>query len=267
MTASSRRIACLLVLLGLGASAVAAPAVSPGERLFQADCANCHGPRGEGGLGPPLAVPRLYRARDQAGLVKVIKDGVDGTEMPGARRTRKEVALLAAWVSKLGQRPVEKVPGDAASGARLYAGKGACATCHTIAGRGGAMGTDLTDVGLRRGASYLRASLVDPAASVPRASSIYRSDISLSQNFLQVRAVTADGRELVGVRINEDTFSIQLRDATSQVHSFWKSELRALHKDWGQSPMPSYRDTFTAAELDDLVAFLVNQRGGDPREP
>lgn len=235
-----------------------------GERLFQTDCASCHGPRGEGGIGAPLAVPRLSRARDTAGLIKIISGGIEGTEMPPARRTAADVAALAAWVGRLSERPPERLPGDGRRGAALYAGKGACATCHAIAGRGGAVGTDLTEVGLRRGASYLMAALVQPEAAVPRAYSSYRQDVSLTENFLQVRVVTAGGVELTGVRVNEDTFSIQLRDATNKVHSFWKSELRQLHKDWGRSPMPSYAEAFTPAELDDLVAFLAAQRGNDP---
>jgi cytochrome c oxidase cbb3-type subunit 3 len=234
-----------------------------GERLFQSDCATCHGPRGEGGVGPPLAVPRLARARDRAALLKVIEHGIEGTEMPAAWRSSAEIATLAAWVGKLGERPPEKIAGDARLGAQLYAGKGACASCHTLGGRGGALGPDLTDIGLRRGASHLRTALVQPEAAVPRAYSPYRPDVSLAQNFLQVRVVTAAGLEVTGVRVNEDTFSIQLRDATNRVHSFWKAELRQLHKDWGRSPMPSYAAAFSPAELDDLVAFLVAQRGDD----
>jgi cytochrome c oxidase cbb3-type subunit 3 len=234
-----------------------------GERLFQTDCSSCHGPRGEGGVGPPLAVPRLGRARDSAALLKLIEHGIEGTEMPAARRTSREIAALAAWVGKLSARPAEKVPGDAGAGGRLYLGKGGCPTCHVIAGHGGGLGPDLTDIGLRRGASHLRAALVQPEASVPRSFSPYRADVSLSQNFLQVRVVTAAGVELTGVRVNEDTFSIQLRDASNRVHSFWKAELRQLQKDWGRSPMPSYAAAFSPAELDDLVAFLVAQRGAD----
>jgi cytochrome c oxidase cbb3-type subunit 3 len=90
----------------------------------------------------------------------------------------------------------------------------------------------------------------------------YRSDVSLTQNFLQVRVLTQAGRELTGVRVNEDTFSIQLRDATNTVFSFWKSELRELHKDWGRSPMPSYADALDRQELDDLVAYLASLRPG-----
>jgi cytochrome c oxidase cbb3-type subunit 3 len=234
-----------------------------GESMFQTDCASCHGPRGEGGVGPPLAVPRLARARDAAALARLIEHGIEGTEMPAARRSPAEIAALAAWVGKLSERPPEKIPGDAGRGARLYAGKGGCTVCHAIGGRGGALGPDLTDIGLRRGASHLRTALVQPEAAVPRSFSPYRADVSLSQNFLQVRVMTAKGVEVTGVRINEDTFSLQLRDVAGRVHSFWKAELRQLHKDWGRSPMPSYAESLTPAELDDLVAFLAAQRGTD----
>ncbi len=64
------------------------------------------------------------------------------------------------------------------------------------------------------------------------------------------------------MRLNEDLLSIQLRDYSGGLHSFLKSELRELHKDWGKSPMPSYRSTLTEAELEDLVAYLVSLRGG-----
>jgi cytochrome c oxidase cbb3-type subunit III len=244
--------------------ATAAPAnpqaLPVGQRLFQRECAGCHGPAGEGGRGPTLAVPRLVRARDQAALLKLIEDGISGTEMPSHRLPPAQLAEVGKWVRKLGRRPPERIPGDAARGRTLYAGKGGCTACHAIRGEGGVMGPDLTDIGLRRGAAHLRASLLEPEAALPKASSPYRSDVNISQNFLQVRAVLPDGREVTGARVNEDTFTIQIRDVGNRLHSFYKDELRALHKDWGRSPMPSYKDALSSAEIDDLVAYMASLR-------
>jgi len=117
-----------------------------------------------------------------------------------------------------------------------------------VAGRGGAIGPDLTDIGARASAAFIRSSLLDPEAAVP-------------DGFLQVRAIHKDGRTITGVRCNEDSFSIQLRDISGEFYSFWKRELRALHKEWGKSPMPSYRDSLSSSDLDDLVAYLVSLEG------
>jgi putative heme-binding domain-containing protein len=202
-------------------------------------------------------VPRLSRARDRAALIALIEGGIEGTEMPAAQLASREVAQVASFVLRLGQRPPQRLPGDRHQGERLYRGKGGCPLCHAIRGEGGTLGPDLTDVGVRRGADYLRRSVLAPEADLPRSTASYRQDVHLPQNFLAVRAVTRQGREVAGVRVNEDTFSIQIRDIAGDIHSFDKAELAALHRDRGRSPMPSYDGVFGPHELDDLVAFLA----------
>ena len=286
MGALNKVLAVVIALLGCDACAVRAqeshlqPASDPrplsaviaqlpntpevlaaGQRLFVSHCSFCHGPNGEGGKGPTLAQPSLPRATDDEALQKIIKSGLPGTEMPSSRLDPGQIKSIAAFVRSLGRRPIEVVPGDARRGAELYAARGACATCHSLQGRGGAIGPDLGGIGLRRSAVFLRRALVEPGAEVPREFSAWRSDVSLPRNFLFVRAVPKQGEPVAGVRVNEDTFSIQVRDLGGRVHSFFKAELVELHKDWGVSPMPPYGGTFTAAELDDLVAFLVSLRG------
>jgi cytochrome c oxidase cbb3-type subunit 3 len=236
------------------------PALEQGRKLFETHCVLCHGPHGEGGKGPTLAQPILPRASDDASLIRIITDGIGGTEMPGAHLQQDEVKLVAAFVRSLGSLPQEKVPGDPAQGERLFTTKGDCVRCHSFHGHGGAIGPDLADIGRRRSAAYLRRALVDPNADVPQSFSAFRSDVPLPLNFLYVRAVERDGTEIDGVRVNEDTFSIQIRDLTGRVHSFFKADLLELHKDWGKSPMPSYAATMTPDELNDVVAFLVSLR-------
>jgi cytochrome c oxidase cbb3-type subunit III len=259
-----RRLAAWLLgpALLLAAPALAATTPGQGERIYLRECAGCHGPRGEGGRGPVLAVPRLSRARDRAALLDIVEDGIDGTEMPDAHLQPKEAKLVADWVLALGRRPVEKPPGDPARGQALYFGKGGCTLCHALSGQGGAMGGDLTDIGARRGIGYLTTALTDPEASLPVSSSPYRADVSITENFLLVRLLTRAGEEMIGVRVNEDTFSLQVRDITNRVRSFWKSELAELDKMWGRSPMPSYAEALTPGELQDLVAYLSSLRGG-----
>jgi cytochrome c oxidase cbb3-type subunit III len=235
--------------------------VARGERLFARSCAGCHGPAGEGGKGPSLAVPQLYRATDRETLATVIRRGIEGTEMPSTRLADEDARVLADFVLQLGRRPREPLPGDPQRGAELYRASGGCAVCHAIRGQGGTFGPDLTDIGRRRGAAHLRESLLEPAANVFQGSSIYRSNISITENFLHVRVTTRDGRPLQGVRVNEDTFSLQIRDVTGNLHSLLKSELVQVQKDWGVSPMPAYGQVFSTQQVDDVVAFLLTLGG------
>ena len=143
-------------------------AVEKGAEVYKVHCASCHGPAGEGGKGPTLAQPVLPRAQNDADLLRVIRQGIEGTEMPRSRLEREEIGLVAAYVKSLGSRPPEVVPGDAERGRNLYATTGQCATCHTVNGYGGAFGPDLSDIGRKRSAAHLRQSLVDPNAEVPQ---------------------------------------------------------------------------------------------------
>jgi cytochrome c oxidase cbb3-type subunit III len=232
------------------------------EALFLVHCSSCHGANGEGGRGPRLNVSRLLKAPDDATLSTVITNGVPGGAMPGTRMTPEENRQLVAYVRNLGRAEAVESPGNWQRGENLFWSKSNCGTCHTVGPRGQRLGPDLTEIGVRRGPAHLRTSLLDPEAEIPDNFSVYRRVILMPDNFLQVRVVTRDGKRLTGVRLNEDLLSIQLRDYSGGLHSFLKSELRELHKDWGKSPMPSYRNTLTEAELEDLVAYLVSLRGG-----
>jgi cytochrome c oxidase cbb3-type subunit III len=244
----------------IAAATKSSPELEKGRRLFETHCAVCHGPHGEGGKGPTLAQPTLPRASDEQSLLRIIAGGIDKTEMPEARMAWPDIQLVAKYVESLGSLPREPVPGDPQRGAQIYEKKGGCAQCHMIHGNGGVFGPDLSDVGRRRSPAYLRRSLLDPSADVPQSYSPWRSEIALPENFLYVRVATRDGREFSGVRVNEDTFTIQIRDATGALHSFLKSDLAEFHKDFGKSPMPSYASVLTTNELDDLVAFLTSLR-------
>ena len=222
--------------------------LASGERIYRIQCANCHGTQGEGGRGATLARPRLLHAPDDQAMFQVIARGIPDSEMPGHWFTAREIWQVVAFVRTLGRLAPQKISGDPASGGNLYAGKGGCARCHTVGGRGGAIGPDLSDIGARRSAGYLREALLKPESTVP-------------DGFLQVDLATRDGGRVTGVRLNEDAFSIQIRDLSGQFRSFWKSELAELNKQRGKSPMPSSQGLLTSAELDDVIAYLDSLRG------
>jgi len=243
---------CLLasgLLLLAFVSSAQDEALLRGRKLFDSHCARCHNMGGTGGEGPSLARPTLRYAADEEALVKVIQEGIEGTDMPGAWQiSGNEVRQIAAYVRSLGRVESTPLPGDRERGRDVFEGASGCGSCHVVEGQGGILGPDLSDVGLRRGADYLRESLVSPDATIP-------------ERYLLVRAQTRAGEEVVGVRVNEDSFTIQLRDQAGRIHSLSKLELEDLEKAFGESLMPSYGSELRATELDDLIAYLASLRG------
>jgi cytochrome c oxidase cbb3-type subunit III len=218
-----------------------------GQKRFESQCALCHGQDGSGGRGPNLRRPKLDHAPDDAALRKVISQGIQ-PEMPGAwQLSVHEVASVAAYVRQIGSLPAEPVVGNPAHGEQVYKSKG-CANCHMIAGAGSGYGPELSDIGARRSVAFLRESIVSPEASVP-------------DRFLMIEAVTSDGATVRGLRVNEDTFTIQIRNAKGQYSSFRKSDLKELRKLSGKSPMPTYKGSLTQDDLTDLTAYLAGLRG------
>ena len=235
--------------------------VEQGKKLFEGMCARCHGMEGTGDEGPSLNRPTLTRANDDSALRAVIRDGIPDRGMPRVRRlTDNELDQLVGYVRSLGRTTAAVSPaGNAERGRAIYTRLG-CASCHIVGGQGGSFGPDLTEIGASRGSAYLRQSFLGPAETLPRASSPVPGRGFVE--FLPVRVVTADGREVRGVRINEDPFTIQVRDMSNRFHSFRKSDTKEIEKEFGKSLMPSFRGKLTDAEVDDLAAYLSNLRGG-----
>lgn len=226
------------------------PDLAVGQRIFDSQCAVCHGQGGTGGRGPALTRPKLAKASDDAALRRAIAEGLP-PEMPGSwQLSVREVASVAAYVRSLGTVKPEVLPGDAARGAAVYQSKG-CAGCHIVAGRGVGNGPELTAIGARRNARYLRESIRTPAAALP-------------EDYLVVEAVVvATGQRLRGMRAAEDPFTLQLRDPATGVHrSLRKSELRDLRYLPEVSTMPGFPESVISPEaLEDLVAYLAAQKG------
>jgi mono/diheme cytochrome c family protein len=58
-------------------------------------------------------------------------------------------------------------PAQVAAGETVY-GKSRCAACHMIQGKGGKRGGDLSDVGAKRDAEWLKTFMTDPKSLMPK---------------------------------------------------------------------------------------------------
>lgn len=232
--------------------------LSQGQDLFQVHCSRCHGMLGEGGEGPSLKRPRLTHAPDDMTLYAVISQGIPGTGMPATWAPRpRDLWKVAAYVQSLGRLEAEEMPGDPVAGKRVYDNEGNCASCHILSGVGRGIGPELTEVGLRRNRDYLEMAITTPDADQPKIADPTRGTLN---SFLTVRVVSELGT-YEGMRINENEFSVQMRDLAGTIYSFDKSKLISYEKDFGHSLMPGYGAALNEQQVNDLVSYLMSLKG------
>jgi putative heme-binding domain-containing protein len=219
--------------------------VENGSRLYRSNCFACHGPEGASIPGVDFRRGQFKRVSSDEDILRVIVTGVPGTAMPPTAVTDSQRLALVAYIRSLSQSGTGT--GDAARGRTIVEGKGNCLSCHRINGKGSRLGPDLSEVGGIRTGVYLERSLLAPEESV------------LPEHRM-VRAVTRQGSVITGRRLNEDTHTIQLIDQDDRLHSLVKSDLRDYTL-LTTSPMPSYKDKFSAEELADVVTYLISLKG------
>src|SRR5437870_6626481 len=131
------------------------------------------------------------------------------------------------------------------TGESLFFGKAGCAQCHEVNGRGGVTGPDLSAAGTRS-SEALREKILKPGGGPPA-----------------VIVKLQDGREIRGVRLNEDTFSLQMRDASGQLNLLDKTKLAEVRYE-NRSLMPGdYASRLSTEELRGLIAYLSTLKERD----
>lgn len=214
--------------------------------MYRSHCAVCHGIEGEGGRGVPLTTGMFRHGGTDRDLYTTISVGIPGTEMPGIFFNGRQMWQLVSFVRSLSEgRAAEQSKGDPQQGSGVYAANG-CNGCHRIRGEGGRMGPDLSDVGARRSLGHLQTAILKPNEAV------------YPQHWM-VRAKTDAGKQVAGMRMNEDTFSVQLIDASGSLVSLRKADLAEFEVD-RSSAMPAYEGKIQGSDLDNLVAYLASQR-------
>jgi cytochrome c oxidase cbb3-type subunit 3 len=257
--------ALILALWGFGLSpsaaaqnaGKAATSSDEGKTLFEGSCAVCHGIDGSGGSGPNIR--HAASSLGPNGIETLVKVGFIGSGMPTFGELGDEkIRQIVDYVVSFEQEGSAATPGDPQKGKAIYRSKN-CSQCHIVDGQGGDLGPDLTRVGMLLSPGLLRDAIVSPGSKLPLDTVL--AERAPFKAYLMQRAVTKDGREITGMRVNDDTFSVQLRDASGQIHSLRKSDLQKLGDLPGKSWMPSYKDSLTEAEINDLVAYLASLRG------
>lgn len=222
--------------------------IQAGSRLYAAQCALCHGQNGDGVAGVNLPRQQFRRASSDADIRSTITMGVAAAGMPPFTLQPAELDALVAFIrSGFDISATPFTVGDAGRGKAVYDGKGACATCHRVAGKGPHTAPDLSEVGAVRQPAAIQRSLLEPS----------RAMVPINR---PVRIVTREGRTIRGRRVNEDTATVQLIDEGERLVSLSKSDIREFELG-AVSSMPSFAGKLTGEELADLLAYLLSLKG------
>jgi putative heme-binding domain-containing protein len=221
--------------------------IAAGYRVYSSQCVQCHGGNGDGISGVDLRRGVFRRAASDEDLGRVITGGIPGgAGMPPFKLEPAELAGVIAFIRAGFDQTASVRVGDAARGRALYDGKGDCAACHRVRGRGALAAPDLSGVALTRTVAALQRSLVEPTTAMVPANR-------------PLRIVTRSGETIDGRRLNEDTYTVQLLDARGRLRSLPKSDIRTLTYA-SASSMPSYGSRLTPDEIADLVGYLASLR-------
>jgi PQQ-dependent dehydrogenase (methanol/ethanol family) len=230
--------------------AVALQAQGPSDEVRQTYlklCGGCHGADARGSQqGPGLAGNLSVRRRSAQSLRNVITRGIPAAGMPGFELPAPTLDGLVAMVISLNASAAEtKVPGDRAAGGEFFFGKGNCASCHMVAGRGAAIGPDLSNVARELTVDQLRDAMVTPSSRVVPGYGVVSLELK-------------DGGTVRGFARNRTGFEIVVQDLKGGFHPLSLDKVARVTEEKA-SLMPAVKAS--ADELQNVVAFLGGLTG------
>jgi cytochrome c oxidase cbb3-type subunit 3 len=226
--------------------------IAAGKEVFAGTCAGCHGVDGSGSNGPNIRGVGAQMGPE--GVYARIRGGAIGSGMPAfTALDDATVWKIVDYVMTLGHEDAGVATGDPQKGKAIYESS-QCATCHAIGAEGGDLGPDLTHIGVQRSIVSLADTLNDPGHNLPLDTGL--QERSAYTGYVVYRVAMKNGKAFEGMRLNEDSFTIQLRDAQGRLYSIQKFDVEKVEPEPGKSFMPSYKDKLTPAQINDLVAYL-----------
>jgi len=218
-----------------------------GRKQFQSRCALCHGGDARGGERGPNIVEGQARNRSVQELRTIIRNGVPGSGMPAFKLPAGEEADLIAFVHSLSAPAAEGlISGDVRAGKAFFWGKGHCGDCHTIWGRGGLMGPDLSAIGRQRTLPEIEQSMREPGAT---------------PGYQVVVVTLTNGRSIRGFARNESNYDLELQGLDGEFYRLQRNQIAEITRE-GKPLMPPFQAS--ADEFHDLLAYIVSPQPFEP---
>jgi cytochrome c oxidase cbb3-type subunit 3 len=175
--------------------------------------------------------------------------------MPPFPLPDEQIWQLAAFVRSLNAPAISlPVQGDVQAGEAIFFGKGECASCHMVRGRGGYLGPDLSNVGATRRMGELRESLTDPS-------------LKASADFQPVLLRDSQGQQLRGIAKHASPWSAQVLDERGGLHLLHDDELQKLSFQERSWMARDFAARLSSEEITNLIAFLSRQALRPPSPP
>jgi cytochrome c oxidase cbb3-type subunit 3 len=248
---------------GISAAAITGSGQDPaayerGAKTYATYCAGCHGIAGKGGPGAPDLVRSLLVLDDEKGILiaPVLREGRPDKGMPKLNLTEPQIADLVAWLHvhtyAVGHRNTyaygDVLTGNAQKGQAYFNGAGKCGTCHSASG-------DLAGIGKKYDPFALQGRWLQPRGG-------RRGQASAANNAgadtPTVKVTLPSGESVSGTLDRIDDFTVSLRDAQGQFHSFSRdgdTPNVEVH-----DPLKAHTDLlrqYTDADIHNLTAYLV----------
>lgn len=233
----------IFVLLALlAASAAWAQAqIQAGKKIFEANCALCHGVDAKGGeRGPDLTAQWYGFSRSKDDIRQTIRNGKPEGGMPPFKFAAADESALVDFVYSLTAPAASSgLSGDAAAGKAYFWGEGQCGSCHMVYGRGGYKGPDLTSLAQAATLSQFESALERP---------------EVEPGYAVVTVTLRGGESLRGFARNESSFDLQLQDFDGGFHLLSKSQIAHIERQT-KPLMPAVH--LPEDQLRNLLAYLI----------
>jgi mono/diheme cytochrome c family protein len=235
-----------------------------GGKLYATNCAGCHGPTARGGAGAPDLVRSLVVLDDEKGILiaPVLRNGRPDQGMPKSNLSEPQIADIVAWLHvqtyAAGHRStyafLNVLTGDAKKGEAYF--NQTCTSCHSAAG-------DLKSLGAKYDPFSLQGRWLQPRGGRGGGGGGGRGGrgggaTASTRGVTTVTVTLPSGQTFSGALDRVDDFSVSLRDAAGEYHSFTREG--ATPKVEIRDPLKAHTDLlskFTDADIHNVTAYLV----------
>ena len=241
-------------------------ATAEGEKLYNQNCTSCHGVNGGSGeIGPAIlnnnmSAPLRGEMNDFQ-IVTVLHTGVPGTVMSAwsPKLSDDEILKIGAYLHSLRGTAIDSpVAGNVAHGEEIFFGKGECGSCHSMNGKIGMRGPDLSNIASMRKTPAIINALTKPQHKLYEDGGAHLRSLPPMDSYDAVHVVPKLGKPIDGILLNQDSYSIQMMGDDNELHLLDREKIKSITAKPAIMPT-DYDKRLTPTEFTDLMAFLTRQ--------